>query len=104
MRLRLLLLLALSAICGAVAPEYFVPTERLQGIGVERDDLSSELLAVREDQLIQSQTFSIMRDPQAVPGARRITEDRKLQSLFRTASERSGLPATLLEAVAYLAH
>jgi soluble lytic murein transglycosylase-like protein len=102
MRFSLVLLLALAALSAAVEPAYFAPTARLQGIGVERDDLSGKLLAIREDQLIQSQTFSIMRDPQAVPGARRITEDRRLQSLFHTAAERSGLPATLIEAVAYV--
>jgi hypothetical protein len=52
--------------------------------------------------MIQSQTFAIMRDPQAVPGAKRITGDQRLQSSFRLAAERSGLPEQLLEAIAYL--
>jgi hypothetical protein len=52
--------------------------------------------------MIQSQTFVIMRDPRAVPGAKRITGDVRLQALFKTAAQRSGLPASLVEAVAYL--
>jgi Transglycosylase SLT domain len=101
MRLRFLLLLGLVPLEGA-APGYFVPEHRLPGIGIERDDLSDEILALRTDLMIQSQTFAIMRDPEALPGARRITGDRRLQSLFHQASERSGLPEQLLEAIAYL--
>ena len=36
--------------------------------------------------MIQSQTFGIMREPQAVPGAKRITCRAKLQALFRAAA------------------
>ena len=102
MRFSLLLLLCLASSEGAAPQDYFVPAHRLAGFGVDRDDLSNDLLAARANLMIQSQTFSIMRDPQAVPGARRITQDRKLQSLFHSASERSGLPAELLEAIAYV--
>jgi hypothetical protein len=102
MRFTLLLLLCLASSEGAAPTDYFVPAHRLAGFGVDRDDLSNDLLAARTDLMIQSQTFSIMRDPQAVPGARRITADRKLQSLFHSASEHSGLPAELLEAIAYV--
>ena len=102
MRFSLLLLLCLVSSEGAAPQDFFIPAHRLAGFGVDRDDLSSDLLAARTNLMIQSQTFSIMRDPQAVPGARRITTDRKLQSLFHSASERSGLPAELLEAIAYV--
>jgi hypothetical protein len=102
MKTKLLIILALAPLGQAVAPDYFIPEHRLPGLGVERDDLSDTLVAVRTDLMIQSQTFSIMRDPQAVPGAKRITTDKKLQSMFHHAAERSGLPATMLEAVAYL--
>jgi hypothetical protein len=102
MRLRFLLLLGLVPLEAAAPPDYFVPTHRLPGIGVERDDLSEEVLAIRTDLMIQSQTFAILRDPESVPGARRITEDRKLQSLFHTAAEHSGMPQEVLEAIAYL--
>ena len=62
---------------------------RVSGIGVARDDISSELLKARTRRMIQSQTFVIMREPQAVAGPRRILR-RSLQALFRSASERSG--------------
>jgi hypothetical protein len=68
---------------------------------VARDDVSSDLLAVRTDRMIQSQTFSIMRDAMAVAGAKRITSP-KLQSLFHQASQESGMPASVIEAIAYL--
>jgi len=102
MKLRFLLLLCLASSEGAAPQDYFAPSHRLSGFGVDRDDLSNDLLTLRTNLMIQSQTFSIMRDPLAVPGAKRITSDRKLQSLFRAAAERSGMPADLLEAIAYL--
>jgi hypothetical protein len=107
--MRLALLLVLGWVVGGfvavgqtASPAYFAPSHRLSGIGITRDDLSDELIDVRTDLMIQSQTFPILRDPQAIPGAERITKNPKLQSLFRSASESSGLPASLLEAVAYL--
>jgi len=102
MRLLFLFLGGVLAQSLADGPEYFVPTHRVSGIGVDRDDLSEELLARRTDLMIESQTFSIMREAQALPGARRITKDPKLQALFRSAAASSGLPVTLLEAIAYL--
>jgi hypothetical protein len=95
------LALSLAPLGLAGSPDYFVPSHRVSGIGVARDDISEDLLSVRTDLMIQSQTFSIMRDPLAVPGARRITEP-KLQNIFRSAAARSGLPASLIEAIAYL--
>jgi transglycosylase-like protein with SLT domain len=82
--------------------DYFAPTHRLSGIGVARDDLSEDVLAARVDLMTDSQTFSILREPMAVPGAKRITTDKKLQEIFQSAAEHSGLPASLLEAIAYL--
>jgi Transglycosylase SLT domain len=102
MKFAVLAFLSLGPLGQAGSPDYFVPRHRVSGIGVERDDLSEDLLAVRTDLMIQSQTFGIMRDPQAVSGARHITSDRKLQSLFRSSAERNGLPVTTLEAIAYL--
>jgi hypothetical protein len=83
-------------------PAGFTPTHQVPGIGIARDDLSQEALEARTDLMIQSQTFGIMREAEAVPGARRITRDAKLQSLFQSAAVSSGLPATLIEAIAYL--
>ena len=102
MRPLVLLFLSLSFPGWAASPEYFTPMHRLSGIGVDRDDLSQDLVDARTDLMIQSQTFIIMREPQAVAGAQRVTGDRTLQSLFAAASARSGLPASLLEAIAYL--
>jgi Transglycosylase SLT domain len=97
-----LLLVSLIATGEAATPDYFVPEHQIAGIGVARDGISPELLEARANLMIQSQTFSILRDPQALPGARRITGDRRLQSIFRSAARSSGLPATLIEAIAYL--
>jgi hypothetical protein len=102
MRFGVLFLLGLAPVCQVVSAEYFSPSHRLAGIGVARDDLSEDELKARTDLMIQSQTFSIMREPLAVAGAKRITTDKKLQSLFHLAAQRSGLPASEIEAIAYL--
>lgn len=101
MKLATFFFLSLASLGKAGSPEYFTPMHRVSGIGVARDDVSSDLLAVRTDRMIQSQTFSIMRDALAVAGARRITSPR-LQGLFRSASAQSGVPESLIEAIAYL--
>lgn len=102
MRIAALLVLSLVPLGQAGSPDYFAPAHRVSGIGVERDDISDDLLAVRTDLMVQSQTFSIMREPLAVTGAKRITETAKLQSLFRAAERDTGVPASLIEAIAYL--
>ena len=101
MKLSIVVFLSISALGYAESPEYFTPSHRVSGIGVARDDVSSDLLAVRTDRMIQSQTFSIMRDAAAVPGSQTITSPR-LQSLFRSAAQDSGMPASIIEAIAYL--
>ena len=58
------------------ALEYFTPQHQLSGIGAGRSEMTPELLAARTDRMIQSQTFTIMREPQAVAGAERITGAR----------------------------
>jgi hypothetical protein len=83
------------------AVEYFMPQHQLSGIGVGRSEMSVELLAARTDRMIQSQTFTIMRDPQATAGAEKISGAR-LAPIFRRASDESGWPASLISAVAYL--
>lgn len=83
------------------AAEYFVPSQRVSGIGASRDDISPEVLKARTEMMIQSQTFGIMREPKAMEGARRILTPR-LQSLFQQAERQSGVPASLIEAIAYL--
>ncbi len=82
-------------------PSYFVPTHRMPGIGIERQSLSGAALQQRTAAMIQSQSFSIMREPQAEAGAERIT-GAPLERLFREAERKTGFPASLLQAMAYL--
>lgn len=77
----------------------FKPSNTLSGIGVSRKGMSDTLLALRTEQMIESQTFGIMRDPQALAGAERILKQKKL---FEQASASSGLPARFIAAVAFL--
>src|SRR5437660_3623275 len=86
----------------AANPDYCATAHHLSGEGMASDDISQDLLDVRSELMVQSQTFSIMREAQALPGAKRITSNTKLQALFRAASEHSGIPASLIEAIAYL--
>ncbi|MGA3235035.1 MAG: transglycosylase SLT domain-containing protein [Bryobacteraceae bacterium] len=102
MRFALLFALSLGLLGQAGSPEFFTPEHRVSGIGVERDDISSDLLDVRTDRMIQSQTFAILRDPQALNGARRMTGNATLQALFKAAGQRSGFPPALIEAISYL--
>lgn len=95
------LLLATLPFGRAATPEYFTPSHSVSGIGVARDDISDELLELRTNLMIESQTFSIMRESGALPGARRITGSAKLQALFRKAAA-SGMPASVVEAICYL--
>ena len=95
-------LLALVPLAHAGGGDRFTPTSRVSGIGISRDDISDELLDVRTDRMIESQTFAIMRDPQALPGAKRVTGSPKLQGLFRSAAAASGMPASVIEAICYL--
>lgn len=83
------------------ALEYFTPQHQLSGIGAGRSTLTPDLLAARTERMIQSQTFTIMREPQATLGAERITGAR-LGPIFRRAAEESGWPVSLISAVAYL--
>ncbi len=79
----------------------FTPKNRLSGIGVDRQEMSDIVLAKRTELMIESQTFSIMRDPQALQGAARITNP-KMKKIFRDAANKSGMPANVISAVAYL--
>lgn len=79
----------------------FVPTHQLAGIGVGREDLDDVQLARRTGLMIESQTFGILRDPRALAGAQRVTSP-KMQKLFDEAERKTGVPASLVAAVAYL--
>jgi hypothetical protein len=82
-------------------PGYFVPVHRLPGIGLGRQDMTDETLALRTEAMIQSQTFGIMREPLAVQGAQRI-HGAGLERLFQDAGRKSGFPASVLQAMAYV--
>ncbi len=83
------------------ALEYFTPQHQLLGIGADRAAMTPDILRARTDRMIQSQTFTIMREPNASLGAERITGPR-LAPIFRRAELESGWPASVLEAIAYL--
>lgn len=68
---------------------------------MDRENISEAVLTRRTDLMIESQTFSIMRDPQALAGAQRITSPG-MQRIFERASQESGLPASLISAISYL--
>jgi hypothetical protein len=97
----LVLLLLCSGWMAAGDGEYFAPSNRLTAIGVDRENMSDLLLEERTRLMIEAQTFSILREPQALGGARRITS-APMQRLFDKAAERSGIPASVLSAIAYL--
>ncbi|MEO8593906.1 MAG: transglycosylase SLT domain-containing protein [Candidatus Solibacter sp.] len=100
--LMLLAMVPLVPLVRAGGAEFFTPTHRVSGVGISRDDISDELLEVRTDRMIESQTFSIMREKDALPGAKRVVGNTKLQALFRSAGAASGMPASLIEAICYL--
>ena len=95
-------LLALLPLVHAGGPDRFTPTNRVSGIGISRDDISDELLEIRTERMIESQTFIIMREAQALAGAKRVTGSAQLQALFRSSSSASGIPASIIEAICYL--
>ncbi len=101
MKFALLFVLGLAPLGQAGSLDYFAPAHRLSGLGAARDDMSRDLLDVRTGLMIQSQTFSILRDPLAVPGARRVTSP-KLAALIHSSAARAGFPPEVLEAIVYV--
>jgi hypothetical protein len=79
--------------------DQFTPANTLSGVGVSRKSMSDAVLARRTELMIESQTFAIMRDPEALVGAERITKQKKL---FDQASAASGLPSEFIAAIAFL--
>ena len=98
-RIRLLFLLGISPVFSHGSPEYFTPNHRIAGVGLARREMTPEVLAARTENMIQAQTFAILRDPQALEGAKRITE---MHPLFEKAASAAGIPTSLLSAIAYL--
>jgi len=101
MKRQAVLLLSLVAWGRAGSPEYFFPSHRISGVGVERGALTSDTLQLRTDLMVQAQTFIIMREQEAVNGARRVTSPG-LQAIIRSAARSSGFPQSILEAIIYL--
>ncbi len=101
MRFRFLGALVVLSGTLAAGPDYFTPEHRLTGIGVDRDEITPAVLEARTARMVQSQTFAIMREPQAAAGAERITSPR-LERIFRNAATASGVPVSLIAAIAYL--
>ncbi|MBI1895339.1 MAG: transglycosylase SLT domain-containing protein [Acidobacteria bacterium] len=94
-------LLASPFLVGVSDTASFEPEHRLAGIGAGRRDISDELLDRRTELMIDTQSFAILRDPRALAGAERVL-GRNLQKLFVDAERRTGIPASLLSAIAYL--
>src|ERR1039458_2702299 len=97
MSLLFLLLLCLAPRVPDAPPANFSPAHRIVGIGADRDDLSAEQIDLRAARMIESQTFAIMREPEALIGAYRITADPKLRKLFQSASTDKGLPNPIID-------
>jgi hypothetical protein len=95
---------ALSCLYGNLLfarPDYFTPQHRLSGVGLDRAEITPLVLDERTNRMIESETFAILREPQAVAGAERITGPR-LSRIFKSAAATSGMPASVISAVAYL--
>lgn len=83
------------------AADYFAPANRLTAIGADRRDLSDIVLNERIRLMTEAQTFAIMRDARSGEGAERMTAP-KMQKIVQAAAKSSGVPASLITAVAFL--
>ncbi len=96
-----LVLLGWSATAGSSRSDIFAPEHRLSGIGVDRAEITAATLETRTQRMIESETFTILREPESLAGAERICGP-KLQKLFAAAGAQSGFPASTLAAISYL--
>src|SRR5688500_972164 len=92
--------LVFAQFSGLFKKDSFTPANRLSGIGVDREKISDTVLAQRMQLMIESQTFAILRDPEALEGAQRITSP-KLWRLFEKAGAQTGLPASFIASDSY---
>ena len=81
--------------------DYFSPKHRLTAIGASRPELDADTLAARTSRMIEAETFTILRDPHALEGVRRITSPH-LQQIFKQAAAQSGFPLSTLTAISFL--
>ena len=86
-------------VAGAGEHGLFRSSHRLSGIGVARAEMSPELLDQRAKLMADSQTFFLLRDPRTVQGAERV---EKYSKIFDDAARQSGIPASLLKAIAFI--
>ena len=63
--------------------------------------MTPAVLDERTERMIESETFAILREPQAAAGAERITGAR-LTRIFSRAAASSGFPGSMIAAIAYL--
>ena len=96
-----LLLFASPAQFWNFGPSFFQPSNRLSGIGLDRRTITDLVLEERTKRMIETQTFSILRDPRALAGAQRVTA-LKLDRIYHAAEQKSGVPAGLISAISYL--
>lgn len=108
MMIRALLLFALGVPLAASqfsglfrSKDTFTPTNRLTGVASGREKMSDVVLQRRTDLMVESQTFAILRDPESLAGAARITSP-KLWNIFQQAGKESGLPVSFIAAISYL--
>ena len=81
--------------------DFFSPKHRLTAVGASRPELDAIALQSRTARMIEAETFTILRDPHALAGVKRITTPH-LQQIFKQAAAQSGFPASTLAAIAYL--
>jgi hypothetical protein len=93
--------LAVPSLKSFAVEDYFTPKHRLTAIGASRPELDAETLAARSKRMIEAETFTILRDPHALEGVRRIVAPH-LQQVFKQAADQSGFPLSTLQAIAYL--
>ena len=96
-----LIVLAVALFTSCLAADYFTPSNRLTAIGVDRGDITDLELNERVRLMTEAQTFAIMRDARALAGAERMTAP-KMQKLLNDSAARSGIPASLIAAMAFL--
>src|SRR5579871_555971 len=98
---RIIAFAVLGGLFAVRAADYFEPSHRLPAISSGRAEITPAVLEMRTERMIQSQTFVIMRNPEAVAGAERVTSPR-LNRIFEKAAASSGLPLATISAMAYL--
>src|SRR6516162_7091 len=80
--------LAVPTLKSFAREDYFTPKHRLTAIGASRPELDAETLAARSKRMIEAETFTILRDPHALEGVRRIVAPH-LQQVFKQAADQS---------------